>query len=569
MCGIIGYLGKRDAIKEVTAGLQSLEYRGYDSAGIAYVQGGYIHTVKRVGHVAELVQATEDLPRVISLAIGHTRWATHGGATENNSHPHVSHDGTVAVAHNGIIENYAELRKDLTERGVVFKSDTDTEVIPNLIAISESGREFLPAVVQATKSLHGSYAFLAVSKKHHNQIVAVKNGSQPLVIGVNKDAVYISSDTPTLSAKCDKIYALEDTEFALVDAMGVKFFTNGKYINKQPLVLSAKAVAPTKGKYATFMEKEIREIPDVITNIAKTYADKDLTVLVDKIKACDTIHIAACGTSYHAGLYIARLFEARGIKRVIVHVASELPHANPMLSPRDIGLVISQSGETADTLLAMKMFKSNGLYTVAICNVEGSSIWRYADVALPTVAGVEVAVASTKAYIAQTLVGEVIANAVTGVPTDFAEYATVADEILFIAETVRVKAKQFRDIQKIFFLGKGMSTITALESALKVKEITYRHCEGISAGELKHGTLALVDDKTLCIVLTPTDAHAAGKLINSIQEVKSRGANVWVIPAVASSLGILFGQLFALFLAVELELNPDKPRNLAKSVTVE
>ncbi|MDR0462371.1 MAG: glutamine--fructose-6-phosphate transaminase (isomerizing) [Christensenellaceae bacterium] len=569
MCGIIAYLGKDNAVNRVTEGLKTLEYRGYDSAGLAYISKETIHTVKQVGPVDALVQKVNDLKLPKSnIALGHTRWATHGGITEQNSHPHVSDDGNIAVVHNGIIENYIQLKSDLESKGVTFKSATDTEVIPNLISQFKS-ENILKSVTEACKYLKGSYAFLAMSCDHPDTIVAAKNGSQPLVIGTVKDAVYISSDTPTLTSKCDKIYALEDAEFAVICPTSVKFHKFGKSIVKKPLAIMASVKPATKGIYNTFMEREIHEIPDVIEAIEREYCKRDLTKLVAKIHACDTIHIAACGTSYHAGLYIARMFERQGLRRVLVHVASELPHTNPIINPRDIAIVISQSGETADTLSAMKTFKNRGLYTIAICNVEGSSIWRYADTALPTVAGTEVAVASTKAYIAQTLVGEIVVNAIMEQPTNFVSYRKAAHEILGHSEEILKVVSENKDMNRIFFLGKGLSAITALESALKVKEITYRHCEGIAAGELKHGTLALVDSNTLSIILTPTDEAAAQKLNNSIHEVKSRGSHIWTVPPVESSLQIIYAQLFALHLAQKLSLDPDKPRNLAKSVTVE
>jgi glucosamine--fructose-6-phosphate aminotransferase (isomerizing) len=569
MCGIIAYLGKDDAVARVTDGLKTLEYRGYDSAGLAYINNGTIKTIKQVGYVDALINkvASVGAPKV-DLAIGHTRWATHGGISEVNSHPHVSSDGTIAVAHNGIIENYLDIKKDLESAGATFQSTTDTEVIPNLIALYR-GKDFLESVVDACRFLKGSYAFLAISKNYPDTIIAAKNGSQPLVLGTIKGSVYLSSDTPTLMSKCDTIYALEDAEFAVVRPAGIKFYKSGKCIEKKPLALSTAIKPVSKGIYNTFMEKEINEIPDIISNIEKVYSTRDLTKLIEKIQSCETIHIAACGTSYHAGLFIANLFESKGLRRVTVYVASELSHINPIINPRDIAIVISQSGETADTLSAMKTFKSRGLYTIAICNVEGSSIWRYADIALPTIAGTEVAVASTKAYIAQTLVGEIIVARILNEPIDFTEYKNSVTETLATYEAIKNVVAENKDIEKIFFLGKGLSTITALESALKVKEITYRHCEGIAAGELKHGTLALVDSKTLSIILTPTDEAAAKKLNNSIHEVKSRGSHIWQVPPMPSSLQIVHAQLFALALATQLNLDPDKPRNLAKSVTVE
>jgi len=564
MCGIIGWIGNGDAVSTVATGLKSLEYRGYDSAGLAFINNGRINTIKSVGQVDMLIKKI-NAPKNMEMSIGHTRWATHGGVTEENCHPHLSNDGRVAVVHNGIISNYIELRKELEKQGVKFYSATDTEVIPNVIAkLMSQGQDLYTAVTNACKKLQGSYAFLAICLTETDTIVCAKHGRQPLAIGTEKEFVYLSSDLPALSEKCKTLYALEENEYALIKGRAVKFFFNGEEIKKVPLVFRTAVEKPDKGKYSTFMEKEIFEIPSVIQKIANEYetivASPQWKEMNKKIAHCGTIHIGACGTSYHAGLYIASQMEKQFRKRTKVHYASELIHNLPYIDANDIAIVISQSGETADTLSALLYFKSQNLYTIGICNVEGSSIARYVDMYLPTFAGREVAVASTKAYIAQILVGEVMCG--RNFKLVLGELEAVCNNILGQADEVRQKAQEYRDVKKMFILGKGAETVTALETALKIKEVTYKHCEGFPAGELKHGTLALVDDKTLTIGL-------GDNVQNALAEVQARGSKVWHVSQTRGGMAVLYGQLFALYLAQSLNLDPDKPRNLAKSVTVE
>jgi glucosamine--fructose-6-phosphate aminotransferase (isomerizing) len=419
--------------------------------------------------------------------------------------------------------------------------------------------------MQITQKLVGNYAFLAVSAHEPNTIIAVKNGSQPIVIGKNDGKIIIASDTNAVSSFCQTIFALEDGEAAKTDGGEVTFFRGGAKIQKVPLELTNKTAAPDKGGFSTFMEKEIFEIPTVIKNIENYYQIQNLTPLREKIARANCVHIAACGTSFHAGQYIADLLEKRK-KRARVYIASEIAIQTPYINDGDVAIVISQSGETADTLLALREFKSRGIFTIAVCNVEASSIWRYADAALWTAAGTEVAVASTKAFIAQTIVGEIL---VKNGKNNFKKYIADVNKILGDAEKIRKTAKKYGSISRILFLGKGQTTVTASEAALKVKEITYRHSEGFPAGELKHGTLALVDNKTLTVCITPRDKRAAAKIKNAIAEVRARKSRIWKIPSASSTLNIIYAQLFALYLALENKLDPDKPRNLAKSVTVD
>ncbi|MCL2587441.1 MAG: glutamine--fructose-6-phosphate transaminase (isomerizing) [Firmicutes bacterium] len=556
MCGIIGFLGLGGAVKEAIEGLEALEYRGYDSAGISFLKDGRVKTIKSVGNISKLKEKViiEDA----HIAIGHTRWATHGGVTEANSHPHLSHDGRVIVVHNGIIENY----KDLID--FPRKSETDTEVIPNLIS-KYMDKGLLVAVKEASKHLRGSYAFLAMSPLEPNTLVATRFGRQPLVIGEGKDFIYVSSDLPTARQKCHTIYVLEEGEFVSIADEKIDFG-----FEKEPLNLEIEIKPVTKEGYSTFMEKEIFEIPSVIEKIIKNYENiiqgNEFKKLSRKIKNARTVHITACGTAYHSGLVLAQLLESHQGVRTKTYIASELPFADAFFEEGDLGVVISQSGETADTLSAMQIFKEHGLPVAALCNVEGSSIARYCDFLLPTLAGTEIAVASTKAFIAQTIVATIVAR--QGIPPK--SLISQAREVLIQAPRMKELAKEYRDIRSIFFLGKGLDATLALESALKVKEITYKHCEGFPSGELKHGTLALVDDQTLTIMLcTSNDEKLRAKQENAKYEVKARGSHTEEFTADNFLVGAMHAQLFSLYLAQELGLNPDQPRNLAKSVTVE
>jgi len=550
MCGIIGFLGMGGAISQTLDGLQELEYRGYDSAGLSYIDGDEIKTVKAVGNVSSLRQIAPEFEG--KVAIGHTRWATHGGVTVENSHPHVSWDNRVSVVHNGIIENYRQI---IDEFNFTMKSQTDTEVIPNLVSLYLDG-SLLDAVKKASSHLRGSYAFLSMSVTEPGTLVAARRGRQPLVIGKGRGFIYVSSDLPTAKQKCNEIYTLDDGEFCLIKQGEIIFETK-----KQPLDFDIESALVTKGDFDTFMEKEIFEVPEVVSRILKKYETIDLGEIRQKLRCAGTVHIAACGTAYHSGLVLAQLVEQSLKVRVRTYIASELPYQSAILKSGDVGVVISQSGETADTISAMQLFRENGLDVIAICNVEGSSIARYCDFLLPTFAGAEIAVASTKAFVAQVLVSAILTEQV---PKEF-DFATLDK-----SNEIKQLAKKYEGIKKMFFLGKGLDSILALECALKVKEITYKHCEGFPSGELKHGTLALVDDETLTVMLcTSKDEKLIAKLDNARHEVVARGSHIIDVASKDFITGAIWAQLFSLYLAKELGLNPDQPRNLAKSVTVE
>ena len=609
MCGIIGFLStkhkqspnKNSALGNTLDGLKSLEYRGYDSAGIAFPTRTGFTVIRSVGNVDKLITKVGNETHDAPLAIGHTRWATHGRVSEINAHPHVSSDGRVAVVHNGIISNYQEIRTILAQKGIEMKSQTDTEVIPNLISLflpdennaqnkrKTSQTELLHAVKRAVGHLHGSYAFLAISNDSET-IVATRKGRQPLTLGSAKDFYYITSDIPTAKEKCKTIYALEENEFLQVNKQGFTFYKDDRVIKKNPLTNIKRTPKPDKGTFPTFMEKEIFEIPKVISRIGINYGKIAKTTsfqeAVTALRTSQTVHIAACGTAYHAGLVIGQMIESKLKKRTKIYIASEMPYQSPLVGKNDIGIIISQSGETADTLSALQLMKEHGLPTIGICNVEGSSISRYVDWFLPTLAGTEVAVASTKAYIAQVTIGSILvknAEASTFATLPHVAMKNYAQNLLEVAPEIKAMARKYRDIKRIFFLGKGVGAISALEAALKVKEITYKHCEGWPAGELKHGTLSLVDQDTLTIIFANCSmrdmppqymASMREKLSNAEAEVKARGSKTWVINGgranddVFPVLDVMLAQLFALYLAEELKLNPDQPRNLAKSVTV-
>jgi len=587
MCGIIGFLGP-SAVSSTVNGLESLEYRGYDSAGVSFVEGPNFRVVKTTKTVAKLrkkVRKVSDIDNMLDVkcAIGHTRWATHGGVSEANAHPHLSTCGKVSVVHNGIIENYKDIIEFLKTKGRVMKTPVDTEVIPNLIAHYLDG-SLLMATQKAATHLKGSYAFLATSTSVSDTIIATRRGKQALTIGEHESFYFISSDIATAKNKTDILYSLEDDEFAVIKRKNLIFFdADSNELAKEKLDINIENTIVDKGEFSTFMEKEIHEIPSVIRRITDEYKKitrtKKFKDVLDVVKSCETLHISACGTAHHAGLLIAQLLETHCKIRTKVYIASELPFCNPHIGEKDIGMVISQSGETADTLGALHLMKKWGLPTIGICNVDGSSIAREVDHFLPCFAGTEVSVASTKAYIAQVLVGSILTQSYKW--QDYIKLADNAEGILKIAPEVRAVAKQHKKAKKIFVLGKGLDFVGALESALKIKEVTYRHCEGFAAGELKHGTLALVDGDTLTIAINSsadTEENKAKilKLENAISEIRARGSKVWspnIIEYLDSPLSFVLdvipAQFYALYLAKVLKLNPDKPRNLAKSVTVE
>jgi len=591
MCGIIGFLGKSNGISSVLDGLTKLEYRGYDSAGIAYIQNSKIEVIKSVGQVDQLIKkvARMRIQTDSRISIGHTRWATHGGVTELNAHPHISNNQEIAVVHNGIIENYLEIIEFLKAHKITMKSETDTEVIPNLIQVYHKG-SLKDAVQKATKHIKGGYAFVVLSAKDPDTLICAKHG-MPLCVGTGKDFTYVTSDIPTAMTKANEVYVLENDEIAVVNG-ALMFYKSGKPTIKNAIKRTKNREVVTKGGFTTYMEKEINDIPRVFERLITFYGTREgnpiTPQLLKLLGAAPTIHICASGTSYHAGLTLASLIEKYCRIRVRSHISSEFRYNDPLLFPGDVGIVISQSGETADTIAAMNLMKEHKIPTIAICNSDNSAIAHEADFYLPNLAGFEIAVASTKAYCAQILLGAILTDKLYSfkmqkgktkpeplfTARDFAMLPMHARACIAKGTEISALARKYKNISRIFFLGKGMDACAAREAALKVKEITYVQCEGYNAGEIKHGTLSLVDNDTLTGVFqTNSDPNVNAKTENAAHEVKARGSKVWNITVPASPLAFCYSvipvQLFALYLSILKGNNPDKPRNLAKAVTVE
>ena len=596
MCGIIGVIANQGAVDKALGGLKSLEYRGYDSAGIAFSNHEKLEVIKSVGNIDSLIKKVDNTlataTREISkFAIGHTRWATHGCVNEINAHPHLSNNGNFAVVHNGIIENYAQIREFLTNHGFHMKSETDTEVIPNLIQFyaTQHNQEFVNTVKKAAQHLEGSYAILVTQANMPTTIVAARKGRQPLVIGTTQKQVFIASDILTTRIGAKILYPLEDGEIALINPEKLLFskIDSDEIVSKSPIRKASKTIQHTKEPFSTYMEKEINQIPYVIRKILKKkkQISRACRTLYPRFKESTTIHMIGCGTAYHAGKMMGALLQKHVRLNTITYVASEFPSASPLLCRNDIGIVISQSGETADTLLALQHLKMHGIYTIGICNEMESSIARYVDTVLPIHAGTEKAVASTKAYVAQVLVSMILVDTLykekfgkTLIKAcEFESLPNHAEEIITASPYVKMLATQNKDIGLIFILGKSEDYVSALEGALKIKEITYKPSFGLPSGELKHGTLSLVDNNTLTIMLnTHTDKQITSKINNAKNEVEARGSKIWDTTAFFPSNSIVSHaittmplQLFGLYLSQELGNNPDQPRNLAKSVTVE
>lgn len=593
MCGIIGFIGNGNGVSSVIDGLEKLEYRGYDSAGIAFLNNQNIMTtVKAVGHVEALTQKVHNanLPQDCSICIGHTRWATHGGVSELNAHPHLSNNQRFAVVHNGIIENYLELIEFLKSKGLIMHSQTDTEVIPNLLQYYSKQESDLKIIVQKTlKHLKGSFAIVVMDSLSPDTLICAKH-HMPLNVACTETFTYITSDIPTALTKSKTVYVMDDDETAIITSIGVQFLKNDTAVTKAPIEQTNNNELITKLNYTTYMEKEINDIPIVFENLISHYRknpiNKRILKLMDEAR---TVHIAACGTAYHAGLTLGCLLERYCGVRTKVHIASEFRYARPLLFDSDIGIIISQSGETADSIAAMRLIKEQALPVISICNTANSTIAQHADFNMPTMAGFEIAVASTKAYCAQVLLAAIIANELhlfqhnkpLYEASDFAPLPILAREVIALHEQIKAYAEHHKNVARIFFLGKDMDYFASMESALKVKEITYLQCEGYAAGELKHGTLSLVDKDTLTIVYQ-TDKELAPKTANAAEEVRARGSKILTIGTEAKkcslaipnspllfAYSVIPAQLFALRLAQLKNLNPDKPRNLAKSVTVE
>ena len=606
MCGIVGYVGKRNAQDVLLDGLEKLEYRGYDSAGVALALEGGIRVVKSKGRLAELRKrlAVEALARS-GCGIGHTRWATHGEPSDVNSHPHST--PRVSIVHNGIIENYGVLKERLMAKGYTFESETDTEVLVKLIDSCYEG-EPLKALRAALAMVRGSYALAVLFRDFPDTLFAVKRES-PLIVGWGKEENFIASDIPALLKYTRRYSVLEEGDMAVVNADSIRFYNEfAEPVEREVLTANWDQEAAEKGGYPHFMLKEINEQPAAITATVSPRVENGLPDLRvpeltdERLRRIGTVHLVGCGTAMHAGMVGKAAIEALARVPAQVEIASEFRYRNPILRPEDLVIIISQSGETSDTLAALKLAKSRGVPVLAIVNVVGSSIARAADYVMYTYAGPEIAVASTKAYMVQMCVLYLFALRLAyarGMQTD-AEIRRLTAELLRAGEVIKPRladceqikylASRFVNTQSCFFIGRGFDYSLSLEGSLKLKEISYVHSDAYAAGELKHGTISLVTDGVPVIALA-TQKQVYEKTISNAKETKSRGAKVLlfttrdaVVPDGVADYVVRLDdyddllmplqlivplQLFAYYMAVLRGCDVDKPRNLAKSVTVE
>ena len=612
MCGIVGYIGTKNATPILLQGLKRLEYRGYDSAGIAVIENGKIEVKKDKGRVSNLeaVPGINDLKGTIGIA--HTRWATHGKPAKENSHPHTDMDGIFAVVHNGIIENYNELKNMLIEKGYKFVSQTDTEIIPNLINYyykedhKNDELKVLRAVRNACMDLKGSFALEIISSNAPENMIVVRKDS-PLVIGKGHGENYLASDIPAILSYTKDFYFINDYEFAVLTKDNVKFYdTDLNEIKKTTDSIEWDSKGAEKDGYEHFMLKEINEQPKAIRETIGTRLNgskvcfDELNFSKEYLESLNKIYIVACGTAMHAGLVAKNIIEKLCKIPVEVDIASEFRYRDPLIDNKTLTIYISQSGETADTIAALKLAREKGAKTLAISNVIGSSITREADYSIYTHAGPEIAVASTKAYTSQVTMLTLIAlyfaeilergdmEKVEALKKDLLKLPEKAEEILKNTSKIQKFAKRIHKEKDMFFLGRGVDYAVSLEGSLKVKEISYIHSEGYASGELKHGPIALIDTG-VTVIATMTDKNLLEKSISNVQEVISRGAKVLAItnqdvenkgfdtiikiPEVTTEispvLSIIPLQLLAYYISTEKGLDVDKPRNLAKSVTVE
>ena len=608
MCGIVGYLGKRQATEVLIDGLSKLEYRGYVSAGVAVNTGNELAIRKFKGRLAILAEDLQKNPIDGHLGIGHTRWATHGEPSDVNSHPHFNMDRTIAVVHNGIIENYLELRAELEAEGVKFLSQTDTEIAAHMVSKYYEGN-LLDAVYKATARFRGAYALGVVCADNANELVAVRKDS-PLVVGLGEDENMIASDIPAILKYTRNVYFLENGEF--VHILGDKVTVlneNKEVVEKEVSEITWDVEAASKGGFDSFMAKEIYEQPKGVEDTLMRRLDENGRIKLDDIKITkedldriNKVYIVACGTAYHAGLVGKYAIEKFAKIPVIADIASEFRYSDPFVDENTLIIIVSQSGETADTLAALRDAKAKGARVLSITNVVGSSIARESDDIFYTWAGPEIAVASTKAYTTQLMAFYMIALnlAMTKGSITEEEYFKMIDilkempskveKVLECDKFVEEIAAEIKDKNDIFYLGRGLDYALAMEGSLKIKEISYMHAEAFAAGELKHGTIALIEEGTPVIAIA-TQEQLFEKMVSNMQEVKARGAKVIAIveeynkeveksadrviyiPEVedmfASITSVVPMQLLSYHVAKMRGCDIDKPRNLAKSVTVE
>ncbi|MFC0213743.1 glutamine--fructose-6-phosphate transaminase (isomerizing) [Paenibacillus chartarius] len=609
MCGIVGYIGDRNAQEILTEGLKKLEYRGYDSAGVAVFTKDGLQVKKAKGRLAVLESELEKKPLEGTAGIGHTRWATHGKPSDVNSHPHTDNSMKFSVVHNGIIENYLALKEELIAEGRVFVSETDTEVIAHLVASLYKG-DIVAAVRDAVKRMTGAFALGVLTEYEPDKLVAVRYAS-PLIIGVGENENFIGSDIPAILEHTRNVYILNDGEMAVLTRDAVELMTlEGNFISREIFHVDWDIITAEKAGFDHFMLKEIHEQPKAYRDTmgSRLSADgrsvvlNELNMSKEDIQAISRIHIVACGTAYHAGLIGKNVIEKLARIPVETDVASEYRYRTPIITKDTLVIVVSQSGETADTLAALREAKRCGARVLAITNVVGSSAAREADDVITTWAGPEIAVASTKAYtsqliafyllglyLAQTL-GTVSADEIAETIAGLRKLPEQVEAILKDSSAIESYAKQIAEHEDLFFIGRGLDYAVALEGSLKLKEISYIHSEAYAAGELKHGTLALIEEGIPVIALA-IQSDLFEKTVSNIKEVKARGANVFGIAAegeeelaksvdqvfyvpktldlLSPALSVVPLQLLSYYASLALGHDVDKPRNLAKSVTVE
>lgn len=616
MCGIVGYVGSGSALEVVLAGLRRLEYRGYDSAGVALVADGDLWTRKRAGKIAVLEETLGgESPPTSVTGIGHTRWATHGGPTDLNAHPHVSNDGKVAIIHNGIIENFAELREELTVAGVELTSETDSEVAAHLVAqmLPQTGDDLAEAVRQVARRLNGAFTLVAVDARRPDTIVGARRNS-PLVVGIGDGEAFLASDVAAFIAHTrDAIELGQDqvVELSAEGAVVTDFF--GEPAEVTPFTVDWDASAAEKGGYDLFMLKEIAEQPKAVADTLRGRFDRNGQLQLDdtrigdtELREIDKIVVVACGTAYHAGMVAKYAVEHWTRIPVEVELASEFRYRDPIVGNRTLVIAISQSGETMDTLMALRYAKEQGARVMAICNTLGSTIPRESDAVLYTYAGPEIAVASTKAFLTQIVAaylvglylaqvrGNMFGDEVRAVLDELSDMPGKVDLVLDTVEDVRAVARELADSRSVLFIGRHVGFPVALEGALKLKELAYMHAEGFAAGELKHGPIALLEPGLPVVVVVPSPRGRSvlhDKIVSNIQEVRARGARTIVIaeegdetvnpyadhiirvPRTPTLMQPLVStvplQVFACEMATAKGHDVDQPRNLAKSVTVE
>jgi len=612
VCGIVGYTGPQSAITPIVEGLRRLEYRGYDSAGIALGTNGSLFVEKRAGKLANLEGALPANMPTVHSGIGHTRWATHGGPTDSNAHPHLDNEGKLAVIHNGIIENYSELKAELQARGHTFSSETDTESVAHLLSDlrKEFNGDLTAAMRAAVKRLRGSFTLLAIHAEEPQTIVGVRRNS-PLVAGLGDGENFLASDVAAFIDYTKRAVELGQDEVVTISPDGISISDlDGKALPLKEYEITWDAAAAQKGGFAHFMLKEIFDQPKAIADTLIGRLSDNGQVQLDELHMSDAeiatikrISVIACGTAYHAGMVAKYAIEKWAKVPVDVEIASEYRYRNPIVDKDSLVIAISQSGETMDLLMAIRHAKAAGARVLAVCNTNSSTIPRESDAVLYTHAGPEIAVASTKAFLTQIVAvyliglklaqvrGELSEGEIRGLYNEMLELPGQVEQILETIEPLRELTRKFASNNTVLFLGRGVEYPIALEGALKLKELAYIHAEGFAGGELKHGPIALIEEGTAVIAILPTaDEHALDeKMLSNIQEVKARGARVIVIanegvpvigaehiiripiasPLFQPVLATVPLQVFAYEIAVARGTDVDQPRNLAKSVTVE